>query len=61
MLNLADRLGMRRLVRKSSEAGSAAAMLISGLGSGASLGFRHLHDVIGKEGGSESSEGLRFL
>ena len=47
-------------MRKSSEAGSAAAMLISGLGSGASLGFRHLHDVIGKEGGSESSEGLRF-
>ena len=60
MLNLADKLGMRRLVRKSSEAGSAVAILISGLGSGASLGFRHLHDGIGKDGGSESNEGLRF-
>ena len=47
-------------MRKSSEAGSAAAILISGLGSGASLGFRHLHDGIGRDGGSESSEGLRF-
>ena len=54
---------MRRLVRKSSEAGSAADMLISGLGSGATLGFRHLHDAtdgIGRAGGSESSEGLRL-
>ena len=51
---------MRRLVRKSSEAGSAAAILISGLGSGASLGFRHLHDGIGKDGGSESSEDMRL-
>lgn len=51
---------MRRLVRKSSEAGSAAAISNSGLRSGAILVFRHLHDVIGKDGGSESSEGLRF-
>lgn len=46
-------------MRKSSEAGNAAAMLNSGLGSGGALFFRHLHDgIIGKDGGSESSEGL---
>ena len=55
---------MRRLVRKSSEAGNAADMLISSLGSGATLGFRHLHDAtdgIGRAGGSESSDGLRLV
>ena len=52
---------MRRLVRNSSEAGSAAAMLISRLGSGATLGFRHLHDDTGRDGGgSEPAEGLRL-
>lgn len=45
-------------MRKSSEAGNAAAMLNSGLGSGGALFFRHLHDGTGKDGGSESSEGL---
>lgn len=40
---------MRRLVRKSSEAGSAADMLISGLGCGAAFLFApHLSD--GKDG-----------
>lgn len=51
---------MRRLVRKSSEVGSTADMSISGLGSGATLAFRHLHDGMGRDGGSESSEGLRL-
>ena len=51
---------MRRLVRKFSEAGRAAVMSISGFGSGATLGFRHLQDGIGRDGGSESSEGLRL-
>ena len=51
---------MRRLVRKFSEAGNAAAISISGLGSGATLGFRHLHVEIGIEGGSESSEDIRL-
>lgn len=53
---------MRRLVRKSSEAGRAADKLISGFGSAAGLFFRHLQDATdgrGRAGGSESSEGLR--
>ena len=55
---------MRRLVRKSSEAGSAADMFISGLGCGATFFFPpHLMDAKdgnGGAGGSESSEGLRL-
>ena len=53
---------MRRLVRKSSDAGRAADKLISGFGSAAGLVFRHLQDATdgsGRGGGSESSEGLR--
>lgn len=54
---------MRRLVRKSSEDGSAADMLISGLGRGAAFFFPpHLIDANvgnGSAGGSESIEGLR--
>ena len=64
ILNLAERFGISRLVRKSSEAGSAADMLNSGLGCGATFFLPpHLidaNDGNGTTGGSESSEGLRL-
>lgn len=64
ILNLADRFGMSRLVRKSSVAGRAAAMSTSGLGCSAAFLFPpHLidaNDGNGKAGGSESVEGLRL-
>ena len=48
-------------MRKSSEAGSTVERLICGLGSGATLAFRHLHDGIGRDGESASSDALRLL
>lgn len=48
-------------MRKFSEAGRTAERLISGLGSGATLGFRHLHDGVGRDGESASNEALRLL
>lgn len=54
---------MRRLVRKSSEAGNAADILNSGLGCGTTFFFPHLidgKDGNGRAGESESSEGLRL-
>ncbi len=64
ILNLAERFGIKRLVRKSSEAGSAADMLNSGLGCGTTFFLPpHLidaNDGNGTIGGSESSDGLRL-
>ena len=63
MLNLAERFGIRRLVRKSSCGGSAVARLISGLGgSGTACFFRLnvLDERLGIGGVSVSCEGRRL-
>ena len=61
MLNLADRFGIRRLVRKSSEGGKTAVISTSGFGSGWAFLFRLnvFDENVGKAGTSESVDGLR--
>jgi hypothetical protein len=63
MLNRAERFGIRRLVRKSSEEGSAVARSSSGFGGSGAACFLRLNVFdanVGIGGASASCEGLRL-